>query len=104
MFQNAYVWLVFVSSLDVLFTWIVLFHHGLEVNPLANLMIQKYGGSGLVACKFLLVSFVILLCEIITRRDARAGRLLVGAAISLNSLPVVLAVVLLIGRQNGIFR
>ena len=100
-FQNAYVWLVFISTLDIICTWIVLWHHGVELNPLAAKVIS-YAAKGLVVYKFLLVIFVIVLCEFIGRRSRRAARLLIGAAIVLTCVPVISAVVQLAAQKYNL--
>jgi len=59
MFQNAYVWLVFVAALDIMFTWVVLWYGGYEANGLAAVMIHTYGPTGLVVyniCSYYLSS------------------------------------------------
>jgi hypothetical protein len=101
-FQNAYVWLVFIASLDIMCTWIILWHHGIEVNPLVA-KVLSYGAKGLVAYKYLLIAFVIVLCEIVGRRSRRGARVLIGSAIGLTSMPVVLAIAQLWARKHGYF-
>ncbi len=40
-FQELYIWLIFVSSLDIMLTWVILRNGGEEVNPVAELVIEK---------------------------------------------------------------
>lgn len=66
----------FVSSLDIVLTWLVLQLGGREVNPLAAAVIAHWGLGGAIAFKFSLMLMVIVLCEVIGRnRDATARRL-----------------------------
>lgn len=100
-FQDAYVWLILIASLDIMCTWIVLWNHGVEVNPLAK-RVLSYGAKGLVTYKFLLMIFVIALCEVVGRRNRRAAKILIGSAIALSTVPVVLAIVQLAARKYGL--
>lgn len=99
-FQNAYVWLILLASLDIMCTWIVLWHGGREMNGLAARFI-RYGPAGLVVYKFLLIVLIISLCEIVGRRNMGAARILIGAAIGLNCIPVLFAAVQLLAREYG---
>ena len=91
-FPEAYTWFVFVSALDFMFTWIVLHLRGSEVNPIANLVLERGGLWGLLLFKFTMVAVVVLLCEIIGRRRFRIGRLVAILAVVLTCLPVILTV------------
>ncbi len=95
-YQNAYLWFIFVSSLDIILTWVILRKGGVEVNPIAELVIDSWGLPGAIGFKFALMLFVIISCEIVGRtRDALARKLiLVGILIS--SFPVVWSVTLLL--------
>ena len=95
-YQSAYLWFIFVSSLDIILTWVILRKGGVEVNPIAELVIDSWGLPGAIGFKFALMLFVIISCEIVGRtRDALARKLiLVGILIS--SFPVVWSVTLLL--------
>ena len=95
LYENHYTWFVLVSALDVMFTWIVLHAGGREANALAAAVLRRYGLEGMVLFKFALVFFVIVLCEIIGRRNVIAGRRLATAAVALTCVPLVIAVMLL---------
>ena len=95
-YPAQYTWLVFVASLDLMFTWIVLHRGGQEVNLLADAVIDAYGLWGLSAFKFGFVLFVICLCEIVGRRRHGAGRFLAVTAVALNCIPVAMAAYLLL--------
>jgi hypothetical protein len=91
LYPTHYVWLVFASALDIMFTWIVLHFGGWEVNGVAQRVLERYGLPGIVLFKFAMVTLVIVLCESIGRINNPAGRRLATAAIILTFLPVTLA-------------
>lgn len=95
-YQSEYVWLIFVSSLDIMLTWAILRRGGHEVNPLAELVINAWGLYGAIGFKFALMLFVIVSCEIIGRRTDRAGRRLAGIAVLVSASPVIWSFTLLI--------
>ncbi len=101
LYPNLYAWFVFLSTMDVLMTFVVLWFGGSEANSLANWVLERWGFAGLTIFKFVLVTFVIVLCEVIGRRDAGAGRLLIRAGLVLTCVPVVLAFLLLIRNALG---
>jgi hypothetical protein len=94
-FPNGYVWFVFVSTLDIMLTWIVLHLDGREANRVAETIIYRYGLPGLVIFKFALVIIVVLICEWVGRRRFETARLLLSAGIMITCLPVLLAIVLI---------
>lgn len=91
LYPTHYTWLVFVSALDVMFTWIVLHFGGWEVNGLAVAVLDHYGLIGIVLFKFALITLLIVLCECIGRLRFSAGRRLATFAIIVTLLPVTLA-------------
>ena len=88
-YQNTYVWLLLAASLDIMLTGIVLFLGGTEVNWLADRVLEKYHFPGMIAFKFGLVVFVILMCEFIGRMRDQTGRRLAFWAVVINFFPVV---------------
>ena len=98
-YQDAYVWFVFVSALDITLTWVILQSGGVEVNPIADAVIQTFGLQGMVAFKFALVIFVIIMCEWLGRRSDRQGRKIAEWAVAITSIPVVLSFVMLIAAN-----
>lgn len=94
-FQNAYVWVIFVSSLDIMLTWRILDRGGIEVNPLAALVIDAWGMQGAIAFKFALMMWVIIACEILARMKRRAGKFLAYAAVVVSASPVTWSLLLL---------
>lgn len=94
-FPNGYVWFVFISTLDLLLTWIVLFLGGREANTVANEILVRFGLPGLIVFKFALVVIVICICEWVGRRRHESARLLLSVGIMITCLPVVLAMILI---------
>jgi hypothetical protein len=94
-FQNAYVWITFISSLDIMLTWKILSRGGIEVNPIAAVVIDAWGMHGAIAFKFALMMWVIVACEILARLKRSAGRFLAVSAIVISASPVVWSLFLL---------
>jgi len=89
-YQNAYVWLVFVSALDIMLTALVLFAwHGREVNPMASLIISTMGFAWVVVFKFATMMTAIVICEVVGRNRDLLGRVLAFLAVMINSFPVI---------------
>lgn len=98
LYENHYTWFVLVSALDVMLTWVVLHAGGREANALADAVLQRFGLAGLVTFKFALVVIVIVLCEVIGRRNREAGKRLASWAVALTCVPLMIAAMLLWGR------
>ncbi|MEY3022320.1 MAG: hypothetical protein RIS86_1518, partial [Planctomycetota bacterium] len=94
-FQNSYVWLVFVSSLDIMLTWRILDRGGTEVNPVAALVIDAWGMHGAITFKFAVMTGVIVMCEVLARMRLSAGRFLATAAVAISAAPVAWSLLLL---------
>jgi hypothetical protein len=88
-YPSLYTWFVFFSSIDLLFTWLILHSGGREVNTIADWIIANFDLPGIVVYKFFLVVFVVTVCEILSRRRYDAGRKLARWAIVLSAFPVV---------------
>jgi Domain of unknown function (DUF5658) len=95
-YQSAYVWLIFVSSLDIMLTWAILRRGGEEVNPVARQVIDLWGLHGAIVFKFALMLFVIVSCEVIGRQRDRAGRRLAYIAVGISAVPVIYSFSLLV--------
>ncbi len=104
LYPTQYTWFVFVSAVDLMFTWLILSPAigGREVNSLANTIIQRYGLAGLATYKFALVAFVVLMCEVIGRSRPRMGRGLAGWAVALPAIAVVWSGVLLVVARTRV--
>jgi hypothetical protein len=92
LYPNTYVWYVLVSALDVLFTAVLLHFGGREVNMLANWVLARWDLAGMILFKFVLVAFVICICEIVGRKHPRVGRDLGHWAVGITCIPVILAI------------
>lgn len=95
LYPNPYVWFVLASALDVFLTFLVLQLGGREVNKVAAWILDHFGLAGMTVFKFALVTFVILLCQIIGRRNRAAGRRLAEWAVALTFIPVTFTLALL---------
>ena len=96
LYPGIYTWYVFVSALDVMFTWVLLHFGGQEVNHLANVVLQKWDLLGMVIYKFVLVVLVICICEFVGRQRIKLGQYLGEWAVGITSIPVLLAALQLI--------
>ena len=94
-YQNSYALFVFVSCLDIILTWVILYRGGVEVNPVAKLVIDAWGLPGAIIFKLSLMLFVIIACEIVGRKSDLKGRLLALVAIVISSFPVFWSLTLL---------
>ena len=107
-YQNAYVWIVFFSFMDVLLTWVILLfgkNATIEINPVARFVIDGWGGlgglgmAGASGLKFTLVVLAIVICEIVGRSSDRKGRLLSRTLACIAAAPVVWSLWLLLMNQ-----
>jgi hypothetical protein len=95
-YQDAYLWLLLISSLDVIFTLLVVFFwQGHEVNPLAAAVIESMGFGWAIVFKFATVMLAIVICEVVGRRDDRMGRRLSQFAVAVSAVPVFYTLILL---------
>lgn len=97
LFPDRYLWLVFLSALDLMLTRVILFLGGTEVNPLAEQVIVHWGMPGLSMFKFAIVAFVILACEYVGRISRQQGRRLAIIGVCIAAFPVVWSSWLLMG-------
>jgi len=94
-YQTSYILFVFVSSMDIMLTWLILLRGGSEVNPIAKLVIDAWGLPGAIGFKFALTLFVIISCEVVGRKRDRLGRALIIIGIVISGFPVVWSLTLL---------
>lgn len=95
-FQNAYVWFVLFSSLDVILTWHILERHGgSEINPVAALLITHWGFMGAVGLKYGLVLVVVIACEWIARQREHTAMRLSRLAVAISLVPPIWSFALL---------
>jgi len=93
LYPNHYVWFVFVSSLDVILTWVIVLLGGAEANPIADAVLQHAGLNGMVAFKFCIVIFVVIMCEWVGKREPRTGFKLAEWSVAISAIPIVAAFV-----------
>lgn len=100
-YQNAYLWLVLLSSIDVMLTYIVLFHWGgFEANPVAAAVIETRPFYWATLFKFCLVVLAIILCEVVGRMNDREGRRLSIVCVIIGAIPVVYTISLLLNNPE----
>ncbi len=89
LYPNLYLWLIFVSALDVVMTRVILFFGGTEVNPIADWILGEFGRMGMSLFKFIIVAFVVICCEIVGRQRWKVGRNLARVSIVISMTPVI---------------
>ena len=95
-YQNAYVWLVLVSALDILLTAMVLHTwSGNEVNPVVEAIIHKKGFAWIVPFKLAMCILVIIICEVVGRHRNQLGHRLAVTAVIISAFPVAFTFLLL---------
>jgi len=90
---KAYLGYVGLSAMDALCTGAILALGGVEVNPIADAVLARFGFGGMVAFKFALVALVIVCCEQIIRHRPRTARAVMGLAIGITAVPITVAAV-----------
>jgi hypothetical protein len=105
LYPNLYVWFIFLATMDLLFTTVIITLGGHEVNLIADWVIRRYSRVGIVVYKFGLVTLVIVICELVGRLNRERGERLAHWAIALTLLPVLVAaghLVQVILQLNGL--
>jgi mannitol-specific phosphotransferase system IIBC component len=103
-YPRAYGWLVFISSMDIIMTWIIIVkHEGAEANPIARAVIDTFGSTGMILFKFALMVLVIVICEIVGRSRDILGRRLAWAGVVISALPMLVSASLVISRITTYF-
>ncbi|WP_428390091.1 DUF5658 family protein [Mucisphaera sp.] len=95
-FPDEYAWFVLVSSMDLMFTWLILNLGGREANPIANSIYMALGFNGLVLLKYGVVILVIAICELIARLREPTARTLARVAVVISAFPSFWAMLLLV--------
>lgn len=101
LYPNTYVWLLLLSSMDVMLTWVILLFGGSEVNPIARKVIDLYGLTGMIIYKFVLIVFFISICEVVGTLRHSTGWLLSKFSVMVASIPVAWAMYLLWRHNVG---
>jgi hypothetical protein len=100
-YQNAYVWFVFAASLDIMLTWLILSLGGQELNRFASAIIRFGGLPAMIVFKFVVVTTVVLICEVVGRRNHELGRKVARLAVILTCLPPAMALAQLVLHLAG---
>lgn len=102
-YPNEYVWLVFISVIDLIATWIIIVKYdGYEANPLANLIISRFDSTGLVLFKVAIFLFVIFVCEIVGRKSDSRGRWLARVGVGISAIPLSVSLFIVL-RNLAVF-
>jgi len=96
LYPSTYLWYVLVSTLDLMFTRVMLHFGGEETNLIADFVLGRWNIVGLILFKFALVFLVICICEFVGRRRPRTGLYLIQWAVGITWIPVLLSIVLLL--------
>jgi len=89
LYPNLYVWYIFASALDIMFTYAIIWKlGGREVNVVAARLVERFEHWGLIGLKFTTVILVIAICELIGARHPKLGRRVAIAAIVISAFPV----------------
>jgi hypothetical protein len=100
-YPNAYTWLLLLSSMDIMLTWVILLFGGSEVNPIARWIIDHFNLTGMIIYKFALIIFFITICEIVGTLRHSTGWLLSRVSVMIASIPVFWAMYLLARHNMG---
>ena len=95
LFLKSHIAFIIVSTLDVIFTWIVLSMGGTEVNPFAAAILHDWGEHaffGISIYKYALVVLVVIISENVGRMRYRTGQMLATLAVVITSVPVLAAI------------
>lgn len=101
LYPRLYTWVVFLASMDIIMTWVILHMGGAEVNVLAASVIERWGLVGMIVLKFVSIIAVVLISEFVGRRRHTTGRWLVTAAVVISVMPVTLSFGLLVRYVHG---
>lgn len=90
-------WFVLASALDLIVTYILLSHpvvRFVESNPVALFFLNHWGIKGLLGFKLAVVTFVVVLCQIIAHHNKRLARRVLFAGTAIVAGVVVYSVLL----------
>jgi hypothetical protein len=94
--ESEIAWLLLVSILDILITTALL-HRGpqfVESNPLAAWFFRRYNVAGLVLYKFVLISAVVVIAELVERIRPGRGKFVLRIGIIAASGVVIYSILL----------
>lgn len=96
LYPDNYTWLVFMSAVDLMLTWVILELGGYEANALAAHVIEQYDLVGIAAYKFGLTVIVILITEFVGRRKYELGRTLAAYSVAFPATGALTGAILLL--------
>jgi Domain of unknown function (DUF5658) len=101
-FPDAYAWYVLACALDLMLTLTVIARFGArEVNAVAEAAIAAGGHSGLIALKVGSMGVVIVVCELIARRNVKAASRVAEWAVVVAALPVILTMAQIMNHPSS---
>lgn len=92
--QNATTIFILINTFDIFMTYVLMRFGAIEVNPVANYFMDRWGFSGLILLKLSVVAFVCVLAQIIALKKRGTARGLLIAGSTLVGLVVVYSVAL----------
>ncbi|MBL8877519.1 MAG: hypothetical protein JNG88_00240 [Phycisphaerales bacterium] len=99
LYPDLYVWFVFLAILDAVCTAVILGLDGREENVLAAWIIHHGGYGAVVIYKFVLVSLVLVICEVLGRQRDALGRFVAGLGVAVTSVPVAVGLIQLMAHS-----
>jgi uncharacterized membrane protein len=94
-FPDLYCWYVLASTLDIVFTYIIIeVYKGWEANKLAAAIFERYGWPGMIALKYATVTIVLIVCEAAALKNERIAHRLAILAVAVGAFPVLWAAML----------
>ncbi len=96
--QNETTYFILVNVLDIFLTYLLLVVGAVESNPIANFFLERWGFSGMIAYKMVMVAFVCVLAQIVARRNLPRARMLLWLGCLIVGAVVLYSVRLLVGQ------
>ena len=95
--ESETAWFALASALDFIMTYIMLWHTDagfIESNPIAVFFLHHWGLKGLFTFKLVVVTFVIVLCQIIARHNYQRARGVLYISTAIVSAVVIYSMLL----------
>ena len=74
---QEYLAFLLLNLFDLFLTGYIFKHHGMEANGIALLVLHRYGLLGFAIFKFLLVTVLVLICEVIATHKLKSARMVI---------------------------
>ena len=87
--QTPYVWLVFVSAMDLMLTWIILHKGGIEATVVPDWLTPHYARVGGVFFKFGVMPGWTLISKCTARHNLDTARKFAIAAVCIAAIPII---------------